>query len=245
MKWGAVTGGVLAALGSLALGSLSLSVSVPAQAADLTPIGQRAIPATSGYIPAQFFWTGFYMGAGIGGGFGTATLVDPLATASASPSLQGFLVTGIAGINFQMSSVVLGVEGDFTGSWAKGSAPDTAGDTLMTSVFWTATATGRVGWAIDRLLIYGKGGAAFDYDRNTVTTTSGTSALATINHVGWTVGGGLEYAVTEHWTGRIEYDYLTFAAKGLFFQGNTTPPPAGGSVSVKLNELKGIMAYKF
>jgi len=211
----------------------------------MTPVGQRAIPATSGYIPAQFFWTGFYLGAGVGGGWGTATLIDPIAAGTASPSLQGLLVTGIGGINFQISSAVIGVEGDFTGSWAKGSAADSAGNTLMNSVFWTATFTGRVGWAIDRLLIYGKGGVAFDYDHNTATMPGGSSDLATIGHVGWTVGGGVEYAVTEHWTGRIEYDYLTFANKSLFYQGNTLPQPVGGGVSLNLGEIKGIMAYKF
>src|ERR1700688_5057141 len=108
MKWGVVKGGIaLAALASL---PASLSASSPARGADMTPIAQR--PATSGYIPAQFFWTGFYIGAGIGGDWGTASFTDPLPGpfASASPSLKGFLVTGISGINFQISSVVVGVE---------------------------------------------------------------------------------------------------------------------------------------
>src|ERR1700722_2259909 len=57
MKWGAVTGGVaLAALASL---PGLLSESSPAGAADMT-VAPR--PATSSYIPAQFFWTGFYIG---------------------------------------------------------------------------------------------------------------------------------------------------------------------------------------
>jgi len=63
MKWGAV----IAALRSPLL--RRLPASLPARAADMTPVPQRA--ATSGYIPAQFFWTGFYIGAGIGGGWGT------------------------------------------------------------------------------------------------------------------------------------------------------------------------------
>jgi opacity protein-like surface antigen len=244
MKWGVVTGGIaLAALGSL---QASLSASSPARAADMTPIGQR--PAISGYIPAQFFWTGFYIGAGIGGDWGTASFTDPFpGPASASPSLKGFLVSGISGINFQISSVVLGVETDFTGAFAKGSVLDSNANSLQTSVFWTGSITGRLGMAFDRLLIYGKGGAAFDYDRDTVTKPDTTSAIGSLYHVGWTIGGGVEYAVTDHWTGRLEYDYLRFASRGLTFQGTATPglTVVAGTVGLNLGEIKAIMAYKF
>jgi len=71
MKWGAVLGGVAFAV------LASLPAALPARAADMSPT-PRAIPATSGYIPAQFFWTGFYIGAGIGGSWDSATFTDPL-----------------------------------------------------------------------------------------------------------------------------------------------------------------------
>jgi outer membrane immunogenic protein len=234
MKWGAVIGGVaLAALASL-----------PARAADMTPIAQR--PATSGYFPAQFLWTGFYLGAGIGDGWGTSTFTDPLATttaSAASPSLKGFLVGGVGGINYQISSIVLGVEGDFYASFVKGTALDPLGNALQTQVFWTATFTGRLGWAFDRLLIYGKGGAAFDYDRDTVTQPSAAAVVGSTNRAGWTVGGGVEYAFTEHWTARIEYDYLKFPTKGFVFTGPAINQ--GGNVGMNLNELKLVVANKF
>ena len=249
MKWSAVIGG--AALAAL----VSLPVSSPARAADMTPISQRAILATSGYIPAQFLWTGFYSGAGVGYGWGSSAFTDPLpaaAFATASPSLNGFLVGGVAGINYQISSVVVGVEGDFTGSWAKGSAMDSAGNSLQTQVFWTASIAGRVGVAFDRLLIYGKGGVGFEYDRDIVAAAAGGVATGTTYHIGWTAGGGVEYAITEHWIGRIAYDYFTFPMRGVIFTGSAIPSPgilvnsgAGGSVGVKLNEIKAIMAYKF
>jgi outer membrane immunogenic protein len=245
MKWGVVTGGIaIAALASL---PASLCASSPARAADMTPLAQR--PATSSYIPAQFFWTGFYIGAGIGGDWGTASFTDPFPgpSASASPSLKGFLVSGISGINFQISSVVVGVEADFTGPFAKGSVLDSNANNLQTSVFWTSSITGRLGMAFDRLLVYGKGGVAFDYDRDTVTKPDTTSAIGSLYRVGWTVGGGVEYAVTDHWTGRLEYDYLRFAAKGLTFQGSATPglTAVAGTIGLNLGEIKAIMAYKF
>ena len=249
MKWGVVTGGVALA----ALASFSASLSSPAHAADMT-VAPR--PATSSYIPAQFFWTGFYIGAGIGGSWGTATVVDPFSGVSASPSLKGFLVSGVSGVNFQISSVVVGVEADFTDPFAKGSVLDSSGNSLQTSVFWTSSVAGRLGMAFDRLLIYGKGGVAFDYDRDTLTIPNGTTAIGSLYHVGWTVGGGVEYAVTDHWTGRLEYDYLRFATKGLTYQGTGVPPVPGplgtslpgtasGTIGLNVGEIKAIMAYKF
>jgi outer membrane immunogenic protein len=236
MKWGAFIGGV----------ALAALVTLPARAADMQPIGQRPIPATSGYIPAQFFWTGFYIGAGIGGSWDSATFLDPFTGANtASPTPKGFLFSGISGINYQFSSVVVGAEADFTGTWAKGSAVDAVNNTLATQVFWTASITGRVGMAFDRLLIYGKGGAAFDYDRDTATLPNGTSDVGSLYRVGWTVGGGVEYAVTDHWTGRVEYDYLRFPAKALSFQGNATPPLVGSTIGLNISQIKLIMAYKF
>jgi outer membrane immunogenic protein len=241
MKSGAVIGGVgLAVLASL-------PAAPPALAADMSPIAPR--PAVSSYIPAQFFWTGFYVGAGIGGAWTSATFVDPFKGVSDSPAAKGFLVSGISGINYQLSSVVVGVEADFTGTWAKGSVVDASSNSLSTSVFWTASITGRVGVAFDRLLVYGKGGVGFDYDRDTVTVPNGTTAIGSLYRVGWTVGGGVEYAVTEHWTGRLEYDYFRFPAKALSFQGTATTPPNVGFVSstigLNISEIKLIMAYKF
>ncbi len=243
MKWGAIAGGLLAALVSF---SASLSASMPARAADMTPVGPRAVPATSGYIPVQFFWTGFYTGVGMGGGWGSAPFTDPFGPAMATPSLRGLLVSGITGINYQISSIVVGVEGDFTGSWAQGSAVDSVADNLNASVFWTASITGRLGVAIDRLLIYGKGGVGFDYERDTV---SGAAALGVAQGAfyrsGWTGGGGVEYAITDHWTGRLEYDYFSFPGKSVPISGSTVPPNAGAAVGITLSEFKGIASYKF
>jgi outer membrane immunogenic protein len=241
MKSGAVIGGV--ALAVLA----SLPAARPALAADMSPIAPR--PAVSSYIPAQFFWTGFYMGAGIGGVWTSATFFDPISGNNDSPSAKGFLVSGISGINYQISSVVLGVEADFTGTWARGSVVDaTSNNTLQTSPFWTASITGRAGVAFDRLLVYGKGGVGFDYDRDTVTVPNGNTAIGSLYRVGWTIGGGAEYAVTDHWTARLEYDYFRFPGKALTFQGTATTPPNvgffGSTVGLNFSEIKLIMAYK-
>ncbi|HEY6331021.1 MAG TPA: outer membrane protein [Blastocatellia bacterium] len=237
MKLVAVAGGV----------TLTLLTSLSAHAADMTPVVQ---PAPSSYIPAKFLWSGFYLGGALGYAWGSATFTDPFAAATGSPSLKGFLVGGLIGVNYQFDTWVVGFEGDFTGTWANGSVVDAAGNNLQTRVFWTSTLTGRIGVALDRLLIYGKGGAAFAYDRDTVTVApSRVGADGSTYRAGWTFGGGLEYAITEHWIARVEYDYLKFSSTNFVFTdgrpvllGGIT---GGGNVSFTLNEAKAAMAYKF
>lgn len=202
------------------------------------------VPGASGYIPALYQWTGYYFGVGLGGGFGSATFTDPFNGQVASPSLAGFLVGAITGINYQIGPFVLGAEIDFTGSWSKGRVNDPAGDILQTSVFWTSSVTGRFGYAFDRLLVYGKGGAGFDYDRNLITQPSGLSVLGTVYRTGWTVGGGAEYAFTDHWIVRIEYDFFQFPVKSFGF-GGPLGTSVTGAVGFNMNQLIGAVSYKF
>jgi outer membrane immunogenic protein len=264
MRLGAVVAALAAALYASVLGAPT------AKAADMTPILKG--PAGSGYIPAQFSWTGFYLGLASGGGIGTANFTDPFPNAggvASSAKLSGFLVGGVTGINYQIGSLVVGFEGDFIGSWAKGSVVDTAGTTLTNEVMWTSTVAARLGWAWDRWMIYAKGGGAFDNDRSTAAIGTsgpimGTTFVATGGsnmggtlRAGWNVGGGVEWAVTEHWIARFAYDYLKFSGKIITFDGNAilapdsnllgrlTALPVNGGVGVSLSEFKAVIEYKF
>jgi outer membrane immunogenic protein len=67
------------------------------------------------------------------------------------------------------------------------------------------------------LLVYATGGAAFTSIKDTYTDTTGfvtgvplAYEAITKNRSGWTVGGGLEYAVTDNWSVRAEYRYSDF-----------------------------------
>lgn len=238
MRLGAVVAALAAALCASVLGAPT------AKAADMTPVLKG--PAGSGYIPAQFSWTGFYLGLAAGGGFGTAHFDDPFVNGvTASTRLSGFLVGGVTGINYQIGSLVVGFEGDFTGSWAKGSVVDTAGTTLTNEVVWTSTVAARLGWAWDRWMIYAKGGGAFDNDRSTAAIPGSINQGATYRS-GWNVGGGVEWAVTEHWIARFAYDWLRFDSKPITFNGSLLGhPTVDGGVGVTLNEFKAIIEYKF
>ena len=78
------------------------------------------------------------------------------------------------------------------------------------------TVRGRIGYAFDRALVYATGGFAFGHVEN---ATAGSYDPAYYNvstsgtQTGWTVGGGLEYAVTNNWTVRAETLYVDLGTK--------------------------------
>ena len=77
------------------------------------------------------------------------------------------------------------------------------------------SARGRLGIAVDRALFYATGGAAFAEFKDTYIGAAG-AGLATPSHtrVGYTVGGGVEYAITTQWSLRAEYRYSDFGSFG-------------------------------
>jgi outer membrane immunogenic protein len=170
--------------------------------------------------PVPFTWTGFYIGAS--GGFvhqgTTATNIDTLFF----PHGTTFGVDGTGGLfgvnvgyNYQMGAIVLGLEADIAGSTLNNTsnALGVAG-TFFTSSKLTSLGTvrGRIGYTFDRALLYATGGFAYGHVENTFNfpidpnSTSGLSTSGT--KTGWTVGGGLEYAITNNWTVRAEGLYV-------------------------------------
>jgi outer membrane immunogenic protein len=227
---------------SLAAGTV---VSVcSAQAADL-PV--RPVPAPVApvvYAPPVYNWSGFYIGGNVGGGFADSSWTDPFTGANNTFSKDGFIGGGQIGANVQFNWLVLGVEGDFDWTGLKGSGTDSEGNTINTNTQWTATATGRIGAAFDRLLVYGKGGVAFANDESSINLVpSGLSASTTFTRTGWTAGAGLEYALAQNWTAKIEYDYLGFGSESLDF--GTATLPTNPSASLNVQEVKAGINFKF
>lgn len=224
----------------------TIAFSQIASAADL-PLKAPAAPS-----PPAFTWTGCYVGlnAGWGGARNAlSTTVDPqsnmngtaraLITYGGAAILDGdgFTGGGQVGCNWQIPQpqsgipVVFGVEGDF--NWIDGDASDTrnvaVGQATGLSVDdigmdWFATIRGRIGWAFDRILIYGTGGVAFtklDISKSwSWSFIDGCPIVGGLNqcHVGgdnsfrtgFTIGGGVEWAFLEHWSTKAEYLYSDF-----------------------------------
>ena len=93
---------------------------------------------------------------------------------------------------------------------------------------WLTTATGKLGYAWNTVLLYGKAGGAWVGANNPNLTVNGggqTLTSSTTNNFGWTAGVGVEWAFAGNWSARAEYDYI-----GLQNQSVTVSPggPFGG-----------------
>jgi outer membrane immunogenic protein len=103
--------------------------------------------------------------------------------------------------------LVLGFEADLDGSQATKSI--TAGISTGTAqIPWVGTLRGRIGYAFDRFLLYATAGGGATQLRSTVNVGAISSSSTTFTHGGWTAGGGLEYAVTDSLSARLEYLYF-------------------------------------
>ena len=166
-----------------------------------------------------------------------------------------FIGGGQAGYNWQTGAFVLGVETDFDGSTLSKSfnnvgAPFAAvagpltGDFLTVngknSLTWLGTTRARVGFVAtpdNRLMIYATGGVAYgggnsQFSAFDATTGSFWSGNPSSTRVGWTIGGGVEYAITNNITIKGEYLYADLGSSNFNSAGNAASLIAFPGVSV-------------
>ena len=162
------------------------------------------------YIPPPipvFSWTGFYVGGQVGYGFGEDHLNNGLTHPHGviGGGHIGYNFAGIPGFGLGTGGLVFGVEGDVDGTDYR----DTVGTaTLKNNI--QGSARGRLGFAVDRALFYATGGAAFAEFKTTYAAP--VFAAPSSTRVGYTVGGGVEYAITTQWSLRAEYRYSDFGS---------------------------------
>jgi outer membrane immunogenic protein len=206
---------------------IALGAAAPATAADLAARPYTKAPPM---VAAAYDWSGFY--AGINGGWGssrnswTAVPVNALLGPEGSHDATGGTVGGQIGYRWQAGTFVFGLEAQ--GNWADFSGSNASllfpGQVNHTNVDAFGLFTGQVGYAINNVLLYVKGGAA-------VTANSYRSTLGGIvanagddTRWGGTIGAGLEYAFAPNWSVGVEYNHLfmqdktyTFTAPGGLF----------------------------
>ena len=165
---------------------------------------------------------------------------------SAATGKDGMSYGVLAGYNYQVGNVVLGIEGDFEG-WTVGKIRYTAitGDFLTAHSKWGGSVRGRLGYAADRVLVYISGGAAFVSTETSIPTT-GISIGGDDTRVGWTVGAGLDYAFTNNWFTGFEYRYSQFQSKSFIYP---IPVLNFGTIGLKQdlsnNQIMARIGYKF
>jgi outer membrane immunogenic protein len=200
----------LAALGASAL--TSLIIASPATAADLPARPFVKAPVAA---PPPFTWTGFYIGANIGGAWAGGTITNNASGASVGVGSSGaFIGGGQLGYNYQINNIVLGIEGTVDGVGSNDKTTNTVviGPNTFNAfgrATWDATLAARLGFAADNWLFYAKGGGGwvgFDATANNITT--GASVMRSTSQGGWMAGVGAEWAFAPNWSAKLEYDYL-------------------------------------
>jgi outer membrane immunogenic protein len=245
----------------LLLTSSALVFAGSAFAADLR-MPTKAPPA----VAAPFSWTGCYVGAHAGYGWGQKQFSDPqlggffgIAPPGAVVEVDtdGWLAGGQIGCNYQTGSWVLGLEGEFSWADIDGFANDPFfasknGDpqTLAAESQWLGSATGRIGYAFDRFLVYGKGGAAWVDDRYDANlfgffAAAPTAFTAGETRFGWTLGAGIEYAFWDRWSVKVEYNHYEFGDRRV-----NLLDPVGGfivptDIEQRIDTVKLGVNYRF
>lgn len=129
-----------------------------------------------------------------------------------SIGLGGFVGGVNAGYSWQMENVVLGLEGDIEFAGLKGDT-DLVDDTgakigeVEKEIDWLGSLRLRAGYAFDRVLPYVTGGLAVGGAELSLHDLNQKVAKDSDTKWGWTIGAGLDYALTDNLTARIEYRY--------------------------------------
>lgn len=209
---------------TLSLATVALALgAAPVLAADLT---YEPAPAPAP-VATGFSWTGPYLGATLGYGFGSFGASNALGDTNVS-GIKGGLY---GGYNFDLGNqIVVGAEVDgnvdgVDGTTSQGKAKQR----------WDSTARGRVGYAFDHYLAYGTAGAAISGAK--VETPTGDDSAT---HLGWVVGAGIEGALTDKVTARVEYQYADYGKKNY-----DTGVPGGTDVDFSTNTIRAGIGMKF
>lgn len=199
------------------------TVDIPGMAAELG----RAAPA---FLPpsANYDWTGFYIGAH--GGYSSSSTTGRtvnLATGAAASPFTANLPDWHGGIQLGFddmtpSRMLLGVVADLnSGGTTKTTDRYAASD--QTTVFDSETVRGRLGYAVDNVLLYGTAGWAWSSNQYVRTQLTGTLNNATagadeaVNTYlsGWTAGAGISVAFAQNWNVFAEYRFTSFGSTTL------------------------------
>ncbi len=181
------------------------------------PLGYNNLLSNVSYADR---WSGFYFGASVGGGWGNSSTFydragdDHLTTETISP--VGYLASVTAGYNYQLdNNIIIGIEGDL--GMMNFQAPDKLD--MWDGHIWKSKYTGlwgslrpRVGYAFDNVMIYGTAGLSF-MQTNEIILGDNDATQNTYNdniHTGLVFGGGVEYALSDNLSAKIEYLQMQF-----------------------------------
>ncbi|MFZ3328878.1 MAG: outer membrane beta-barrel protein [Methylocella sp.] len=259
---------LLASVGAIALtGSAAFAADLPSRAPPPVYLPPPPIFTWTG------FFIGGQVGGAWGTGGSSFTAFDAVTGRFVDASFGGGNPSGVIGGGhlgfdyqiptwnwFSSSGVVIGVEGSVDGSSLSKTTTVTLPGIFLTSGTATANASadvqgsirGRLGIAWDRVLVYATGGVAFGGINSNI-EVSGVDAAGvpffgqrnrSNDRTGFTVGGGIEYALTPNWSVGAEYRYTDFGTI------NRSASLADGSFislsrTLRENQVQARFTYKF
>lgn len=259
---------VLIALAALAIGGSRAS------AADLP----AAIVHAPTVAPASG-WSGFYLGANAGYGFGhlattnnsmttsgplvgiplgTFTPASTFAGADSSSNLDGATAGGFIGYNYQIGNIVLGVETDF--QWSDFKTSSAFSGSALGPQYTTAvkgdmfgTTRGRIGYAVNDLLVYATGGVAYGHFNSDLGILPGPAGAPTgpqylVRNSSWltgyAVGAGVDYKLTRNVIIGVEYLRIGYGNSGHDY-GFGAAGSAHADAKMDFDLVRARLGYKF
>lgn len=173
-----------------------------ASAADMPVKGVRAP------VAVPFSWTGFYVGATAGYGWGSYTLGDATGDGPGVDP-KGFIGGGEIGYNWQVNNFVLGLEADIqngprgtTARFTVGPAWACNSGVCRTDITYFGTVRARAGLTWDQWLVYATGGWAYGHFNGGIDNSAQSGSS---NKSGWAAGAGVEYAINRAWSVKAEW----------------------------------------
>lgn len=241
----------------IALALAVLTTAAFSQTASAADMPAKAAPKSAAVAVPVYNWSGFYIGLVTGFGTGGSRHCDDGTCSAAgvvypAPDIDGWLLGGTIGVNWQTGNVVLGIEGDWAWTDISGTAGSTAsfgcGGTngCRTEVNSIGTVRARLGWAIDRILPYVTAGIAWADIKGSIGNPVLASGSKTKSAFVW--GLGVEFAITQQWTAKVEYlrsDFGGFVYDTAAVPACGLPAPGCSVEDVDLNLVRLGLNYKF
>jgi outer membrane immunogenic protein len=208
---------------------------LPALAADLPPYS----PAPY-YAPAPIFtWTGVYVGASAAYNFGGFTHDGSPYFGNSDGGLFGVQ----AGYNYQSGPLVAGIEGDINFGSVSGSGHPYFNSYANGNINGQGSIRARFGYAFNHAMVYITGGYTGANLKGTITDFSVSPNVYANDSTflnGWTIGAGVEYAITQHISVKAEYLYSDYGTGSLF-----TGTPDYARPGLNLSTLRAGVNYHF
>ena len=240
----------------LLLASVAVTLlAAPAIAADAIVYADPA-PAQPVAERFAYDWTGFYIG-----GFGGVATGDfdyaagPLGGPDAlflDTSAGGAFGGVQAGYDWQVGSWVFGAVADIAktniDNSLSGTIPGIGTISAESELEYLGTVRARAGYAFDRALMYVHGGWAYGSTEQTLTATDASGATDSISssssRSGWTVGAGVEYAITDMISFGTEYAYTDLGNENVF-ESDLSALGAYVNEDVRFHTVKAAINFRF